>query len=167
MLPLSELVQWSPRGTVSVTYGIPTARVTEAQGALRKAGFRVTTDSGYQALDGETIICALRHPGSSNPIGEQQAELLTVAHAALTQSGIEARHVAHGVTMSGGTPAHRWVEVLASGVLTGLKVLADSEAEADTQLDWVAPTLARVGIARHQLTVRKPDGWPVQQMFGG
>jgi hypothetical protein len=68
--------------------------------------------------------------------------------------------------MSGGTPAHRWVEVLASGAPTGLKVLANSEAEAEAQLDRVAPTLARVGIGRQQLTVHEPHGWPVPQMFG-
>jgi hypothetical protein len=39
MLPLSELVQWSPRGTLSITFGIPDASVALAQRALRARGF--------------------------------------------------------------------------------------------------------------------------------
>lgn len=166
MLTLEELVQWSPPGTLTITYGVSAARVAQAKKALREAGFRVTADRGFEPQEGESIICALRHTGQRTPSAEIQAELLGAAQDALADAGIELRHVAHGVVMSGGTPAHRWLDVLADGVPIGIKVLADSQDEADEQLDHVTESLSQIGVIRDQLSIRAPDGWP-QRMFGG
>lgn len=166
MLALHELAQWSPPGTLTVTYGIPIPRVAETERALRGAGFRVTPDSAFEPQEGECIVCALRHTGERNPSCEAQAEQLRAARAAMVAIGVPIRHIAHGVTMSGGTPAHRWLEVLAREVPTGLKILAASEDEAEAELDHLAASLAHSGISRSELSVRAPAGWPVAQMFG-
>jgi hypothetical protein len=166
MLGLNELVQWSPPGTLGITYGVPTPRLAETEHALRRAGFRVTADPGLAPQEGECIVRVLRHLGERRPSGELQAEQLQAAQAALDGIGVPVRHIAHGVTMSGGTPAHRWLEVLACEIPTGLNVLAASEDEAKVQLDHLAASLAQSGISRSELSVRAPDGWPVVQMFG-
>jgi len=166
MLALGELVQWSPPGTLTVTYGVPTPRLAETEHALRGAGFRVTADSGFEPQEGECIVCALRHTGARNPSAEVQAELLRTAQAAVDAIGVPIRLVAHGVTMSGGTPAHRWLEVLAREVPIGLKILAASEDEAEAELDHLAASLAQSGMSRSELSVRAPAGWPVAEIFG-
>lgn len=125
-LSLEELVRWSPEGTVSTTYGVAPDKVSAAERALREAGFRVRSDRGYEARDGEALLCAFRHTGERQPSGESQRELLEAAEAALRSQAISARHVANGVTFAGGTPAHQWLKVLVAGVLTDVKVLARS-----------------------------------------
>lgn len=59
--------------------------------------------------------------------------------------GVDPVRVAHAVTISGGTPGHRWLTVAVNGIPTGLKVVASTEEEAERQLGQVAAVFASHG----------------------
>lgn len=159
VLPLEELVQWSPPRTIAITHGVPTPRFSDAERVLRGAGFRVRPELAYEARSGERLLCAFRHTGQRNPGGEIQHELLQLAEDALQGEDIEVQHVAHGLTIAGGTPGHRWLGVLAAGVHTGIKVLASSESELDQQLDDLArPLLTLASTAPCSQSRDRPAG---------
>ncbi len=166
ILPLDELVRWSPPGTVATTYGVPANRSVEAESALRKAGLRVRPEGSFEVRDGERLITVFRHYGQASPSGEIQRQHMDTAEAAFGRLNLEARHVASGVTMSGGTPGHRWLEITAAGVPTGMKFLAATEAEAEYELDRIAHPVVQAGTPRDVLGYIKPGGWPVASMFG-
>jgi Restriction endonuclease len=166
VLALDELVRWSPAGTVATTYGLPADHVSAAQAALRKAGVRVRDEQAYEAQDGELLVTAFRHYGQAHPSADIQQQFHETTQGAFRKLGLEPRHVASGVTMAGGTPGHRWLEVTAAGVPSGIKVIAATEAEAEAQLDRVATTFAQAGIPREALSYVKPEDWPVTTMFG-
>ena len=59
--------------------------------------------------------------------------------------------------MGGGTPAHRWLEVVTPDLQpTGVKILAAEEAEVDWELEGVSASLE---VPRDSLTVRPVEGW--------
>ena len=166
ILPLDELMRWSPPGTISTTYAVPVARLEEAEATLRSAGHRVRPDQAFEAREGEEIITVFRHYGQASPSAEIQHRHQATAELAFGKLNIDARHVAHGVTTSGGTPAHRWLEITVAGGVTGMKFLAATEAEAEAELDRIATTFGQNGVPREALGYVKPEGWPVTTMFG-
>ncbi len=166
VMSLSDLTAWCPPGTVNTTYRIPNSRVVDAEKALRTAGYRVYPDIGYPSTDDTVVLRVIRHYGTDRPPGDLQHGQIQQSQAALRRIGIEPVHVANAVTISGGTPAHRWLEVTANGVDTGFKVVAATESEAETKLDRIAHLFAQAGVTRQMLSVVKPEGWPVSQLFG-
>jgi hypothetical protein len=139
-------------------------RQADAEKALRNVGFRVALDTSFGVAPGEVAINVIRHYGTRTPSGEVQERHLAEAAAALRAVGVD--QVAHGITMGGGTPGHRWLTVAANGVPSDLKVVASTEEEAERELDQAAPVFAVQGIPREALSVIKPDGWPVPHLFG-
>ena len=90
-------------------------------------------------------VNVIRHYGTHTPSGEVQERHLAEAAAALRAVGVDQMRVAHGITMAGGTPGHRWLEVPVNGVPAGLKVVALTEKEAKRGLDQAAPVFAMEG----------------------
>lgn len=159
VLPLEELMRWSPPGTMTATYGLPAERMADAEQVLRDAGFRVRPDGSFEPCHGEKLISVFRHYGRRDPPAQVQRQHMEHAEKALSRVGITPRQVGHGITMSGGTPGHGWVEAAASGVPTGAKILAATEEEAEEQLDHIADSFARLGIRRAALSViSRTDG---------
>jgi hypothetical protein len=168
VLSLDELRVWSPPGTVTTTFRLPVDAQSEAERAFRERGFRVRPDSAYPPKKGEVVVAVFRHYGTLHPSADVQREQMDRTRAVLTETGIaEPVLVSHGITIGGGTPATRWLEVAADGIPTGLKICAANEAEAEKQLDRVADCLlAGVPGARSAISVIKPDDWPVRGTFG-
>jgi hypothetical protein len=166
VMTLQDLMAWSPPGTVTTMYRLPAERQADAEKVLRNAGFRVTPNVGLEASAGEVILNVIRHYGTRNPSGEVQWRHITESDAALRTIGVDRVQVAHSITISGGTPRHRWLVVAVNGVPTGLKVLASTEEEAERELDRVAAFIAAPGIPRQALSVIRPDGWPFPPLFG-
>jgi hypothetical protein len=165
VMSLGELVAWSPTGTVTVSYRLPADRQNDAERVLRNAGFRAVVSAAESTAD-QVVLDTIRHYGTRNPPGEVQTEQMEATRRALTTIGIEPVDVSHGVTMGGGTPAHRWLKVAVDGLPTDLKVLAATESEAEMQLDRVAVgAFSAQGIPRSALSVIRPDGWPVTGIF--
>jgi hypothetical protein len=166
VVPVEHLAAWSPRGTVNFEYAVPAEVYSEAVRAVRRAGFRVKpVEVGEWRGDVGVGFSAFRHFGVLSPSGEQQAEAREQLLAALQRIGVaEPVGLGNGVVSSGGTPSHRWLEVSAAGIPTGLKVLVSSEEDIADQLDAFAPTLFE-GFPREQLDVIRPDVWPIPMMF--
>jgi hypothetical protein len=165
VMTLEELRSWCPKGTISTTYRLPLVRRADAEKALRNAGFRVIPDSGYQAADDQVVLQVMRHYGVSNPSANVQWEHSAHAEVAFAKIGVEVTHVAHGVTMGGGTPAHRWLEVAVGGTPVGLKVLVANQADIERQLDHLAAMATFDGIPREAFSVITQEDWPVQDFF--
>jgi Restriction endonuclease len=166
-MTLDELKAWRPRGTVTTSYRIPAERQPEAEKALRNAGLRVVLTTAYETPEGDVVLEAFRHYGTSTPDGDVQRDHAVRAETALRQLGLDPIHVAGGVSIGGGTPAHRWLEIAVDGVPTGHRILAASETEAEQRLDQAAEDFLRAGISREALSVIKPEGWPVPPLFVG
>jgi hypothetical protein len=166
VMTLHELMAWSPPGTVTTTYRLPIDRQADAEKALRTAGFRVAPTNSFEASAGEVVLNVIRHYGMRTPSSEVQERHTAEAIAALRTIGADHTHVAHGITVGGGTPRHRWLAVAVNGAPAGLKVLASTEKEAERELDGVAAVFAAQGIPRDSLSVIRPDGWPVPRLFG-
>ncbi len=160
LLTPNELSAWSPRGTRSVSFRLNAAQAQRAAEALRAKGLRVRPDPELRHSDDEIVLTAFGHFGSD----PAEDELVPRAQTALAAAGLSAKMASAGVTISGGTPAHRWLEVTGpTGDLLGLKVLAGTEDEAEQELKRVAETL---GLPRALLGVERPPGWPVTGLFG-
>jgi hypothetical protein len=129
IMTLEDLKAWKPRGTVTTSYRLPAGQRAEAEKALRNAGFRVVQDPAYETTPEKLVLEIFRHYATPNPGADLQRSHSSRAEAALRGVGLEPVHVSHGVTVSGGTPAFRWLEVAIKGVASGLKVLADSETK--------------------------------------
>jgi len=168
-LSLTELQAWRPKGTVTDHYRIPAATRAEAERQLRRAGFRITLDATYPPTDAEVVLAVFRHYGTTNPPGELQTEGWERITAAFAKAGVpEPVLVSHGITFGGGTPGHRWLEISANGVPTNLRFAAATEAEAAELLDSMRETFAgQTGLPSQAFDVIKPEGWPVQGLFGG
>jgi hypothetical protein len=165
VMSLKELMAWRPRGTVTTTYRLSADRQADAEKVLRNAGFRVTPDPGFPAAEDEVTLSVIRHYGTKNPPGDVQQRHVAEAEAALRKILVDPVHVAHGITVDGGTPGHRWLTVAVNGIPTELKVVASTEHEAEQNLDQVADSL-QGRVARDALSVIRPDGWPVTSLFG-
>jgi hypothetical protein len=161
VLTLDELAQWRPRGTVHASYRIASQHQERASAALREGGLRVRPDPGLEASEEQVVLEAFAHPGLPTESGAHTVAEL--AERVLGGAGVSFEMAGSGVTAGGGTPAHRWLEVTVKGARAGLKVLADSEAAAEAELDAVARDIQ---VSREALSYEKPEGWPPQGLFG-
>lgn len=154
LMTLAQLRAWQPPGTVSTSFRISRAHEADGVRALRRAGFRVAPDPGMASSDGEVVLDAFRHYGINRPPGEQQSQHLERATETLAQAGVPASVAATGVTIGGGTPAHRWLDVTSGeGCPIGLKILAASDTDVDRELDRLA---ADFRVPRQALSVAAP-----------
>jgi hypothetical protein len=165
VVSVEELAAWSPQGTYTWEYAVPEALYPEATRALRRAGFRVSwVDVDAWRGDVGVGARAFRHFGTASPDGLVLAEAEDRLLAVLRGVGVSAPVLlGSGVVTSGGTPGHRWLEVLHAGQATGMRVLAANEAEIAEQLDWLAETFPDV--RRDEIDVLRPDEWPIPLMF--
>ncbi len=162
VVTVDELASWSPKGTIHASFRVPTADAERASAALRNAGMRVRPDPGLTQSDAEVVLQAYGHFGTGD--ADEQRELIERATQALDAGGIATEMAASGVSVDGGTPAHRWLQVTdRAGDHVGIKILADSEAAVDRALDRFANDL---GVPREDLDVERPEGWPVTGLFG-
>jgi len=162
VVTLDELRQWSPRGTVHASYRVQIEKEQAVARRLRSVGFRVRSDATLEHSASEVVLEVFRHYGESS--GDEQRRLMEDAACVLAEDGLPVIVAAHGVSIGGGTPAHRWLEVVGTeGQRLGLKVLADSDAEVQRQLDELALNLR---LPRDVLDVDRPDDWPVRGLFG-
>jgi hypothetical protein len=104
------------------------------------------------------VLTAFGHFGDTG-----NDELTPRVWEALADARVSATTVSSGVTVGGGTPAHRWLEVTLGGQDTGLKVLAGSDEEASRELANVAQSL---GLPVDLLGVDCPPNWPRAGLFG-
>jgi hypothetical protein len=158
VLTLRELEQWSPKGTVHVSYRLPLHRAGEARAALVRVGLRVREDRGLDHRDDQIVLEAFRYPP-----GEGERSLRDVAQEALTEAGLPFDVAASGTAIGGGTPAHRWLEVTDGGRPTSLKILVSTEAEVGQELDRIA---TEFHVVRETLDVIRPSEWPITGLFG-
>lgn len=160
VLTIDELRRWNPPGTFSVRFGIPRSSAEAAAAALRKSGLRVGWDSTLARAPEEVVVEAYRMP----PAGDDgQRQVISQAEGALGGAQVEYRHASHGITIVGGTPAFRWLQITVAGEPTHLRVPAASELEAEEQLDATAKTLR---LPRSEVDFIRPDDWPVAGLFG-
>lgn len=158
VLTLSELEQWSPKGTVHISFRLPRDRAEDARAALVRAGLRTREDRGLAHREAKIVLEAYRYP---RPSGERT--LNEVAEEALTGAGIPIDVAATGTAIGGGTPAHRWLEVTDGRQPVNLKILVSNEVEVEQELERVA---AEFGAARETLDVIRPPNWPITGLFG-
>lgn len=158
-LSVAELAKWQPRGTVTQVVEIPTSELERATRALREAGLRVRLTG--QSTEQHSIQ-VFRHYGEANPSAETQRAHHHQTHTVLTGLGVPYRSVSGGFTVSGGTPAHRWIPVRAAGNPYVLKVLAAAEAELEGELLRLTQIF---GVPRALLTADRPQGWPATSAF--
>lgn len=159
VLTLGELEQWSPAGTAHVSYRLPVDRASDARAAFFRAGLRVRQDApGLERSSDEIVLVAFRfETGDEGPLGDIAAE-------ALAADDLPVDVAASGKTAAGGTPAHRWLEVVnEQRQLVGLRILVDGETEIERQLTDLA---ARAGARRESLDVVRPPEWPIKGLFG-
>jgi hypothetical protein len=162
VLSLDDLARWMPSGTVLATVRLAAANGPAATKALRKVGLRVRPDNGFQHGPHEVVLTAFAHWGSGS--ADDQTRLLALAGDALVSRNIPFESVSHGVTIGGGTPAHRWLEVIdRAGQPHGIKILASDEQDVDSELERIATML---GLCRDDLDVARPQGWPPVGLFG-
>ncbi len=168
VMTLGELASWAPSGTVGTEYRIPADKQGAASRALRRAGLRVSPSTAYPSTEDEVVIRVFRHYGVRSPSSEVQTGQWEQARAALAKVGIpDPVQVSSGITIGGGTPGHRWLEVTVEGHPVGLKILAATEAEAEEQLQRVRELGAGHGLPTAVVSYIKPDDWPVQRLFAG
>jgi hypothetical protein len=170
VMTLSELAQWQPQGTVHTCYRIPVDRRSHAERLLRRSGFRVVLESAFPCGEDEVVLNVFRHYGTTHPSGDVQAQGALRAQEALRVAGIPTPvHVSHGVSIGGGTPGHRWLQVTLGAVPTGWKILAASEEEAARELGHVVEALSQLlgaKVSVDDLDVIRPEGWPSKSFFG-
>lgn len=162
VLSLDELNSWIPPGTVTMSVRIPATGLQTAEAALRRIGHRVRVAQGWPEEVGTVVVESYRHYGTAHPTGETQTGHHDSGRVALATAGVEATQIASGITIGGGTPASRWIPILYRGTAVGLKILAATEAEADDELDRLA---APLNLDRTELSIERPDGWPVTRIF--
>lgn len=165
LLPVDLLEQWMPQGTVTFEYAVPSELFVDAARAARRAGFRVrqTNVADDRELPTHQGLSAYRHFGVKSPSVGEQVSAREQLLRALTGAGVaEPVALGSGITIGGGTPAHRYLEVAVRGEPTGLKVLVASEEDIDKELLSVAEW---VGLSRESLDVIRPDVWPVPLRF--
>lgn len=158
-LSAAELASWRPVGTVFQEIAIPSADAERATRPLRETGLRVTVKEHDTR---QVCIEVFRHYGTTNPSGDLQRAQHELVDKTLAKLGIPHRSVSNGITISGGTPGHRWLAVHLPGGADVLKVSAATEAELETQVVILARSL---GIPPALLTVDRPDGWPPSAGF--
>jgi hypothetical protein len=158
VLTLPELEQWSPKGTVHVSYRLPVDCASIARAALVGAGLRVRDDRHLDRCDDQIILEAFRYPHR-----EGKRALGEIAETALSAAGLPVDIAASGTAIGGGTPAHRWLEISHDGHATGVKILVSTEAEVEKELDRFA---AELHVIQGTLDVIRPSDWPLTSLFG-
>lgn len=144
------------RGTVSATFAVATEEIEAAIAVLAKAGFR-----SHPGHDSGTVVAG-KHYGTDSPDGDIQHAHMEKAQSSLAAAGIDAVLRSSGVTIGGGTPEHRWLELYTSDLqpllVEGepLRILAATDEEASQELDALARQL---GIDRDSITVRPAPQW--------
>lgn len=162
IVTIAELSAWSPNGTIHVSFRLPAGDAGRESRVLREAGMRVRPDPALARSADEVVLVAFGHFGE--PSGEAQRDLSLRAIAALRDAGLPVDTAGSGVSIGGGTPAHRWLEVTDSaGLRLGLKLLAASEHDVQLELGRIAASLA---VAEGSLDVERPPGWPPTGLFG-
>jgi hypothetical protein len=159
-LTMEELRAWSPQGTMNWRMRINSEDEEPVTKKLRDAGFRVSTKE--RSDNSEVIIELLRHSGEAHPSGDVQVRYRAEIESAFEKIDVPYVPIGSGVTVGGGTPAHRWLEVTIDGMPSGTKVVAASERDVESQLDM----LADLGLRRASLDVIRPEGWPLPGLFG-
>jgi hypothetical protein len=81
-----------------------------------------------------------------------------LADKTLAKRGIPHRSLSNGITIGGGTPSHRWLDVHLPGRVGIFKALAATETQLENQLVILARDL---GVPSALLSVDRPDGWPL------
>ncbi len=163
VMSLEELEAWKPIGTVQHSVRIAVSDLDRAFDALRRSGFRAAEDASAPHQGNDIVLQAFRHYGTPTPTAETQALHTTELARALVAAHIPFAEVAHGVVIVGGTPSARWLRVTVAGVVSELRVLAETEADVNPQLERIA---ALRGIAPELMGVEHPDGWPNREQFG-
>lgn len=158
-LSVAELTSWRPAGTVFQVIEIPGTDAERATRSLREAGLRVTVKE-HEAQ--QVRIEVFRHYGTTNPSGDLQRAQHNLTDKTLAKLGIPHRSASNGITISGGTAGHRWLDIHLPGGANVLKVSAVTEAELENQVVILAREL---GIPPALLTVDRPDGWPLSAAF--
>lgn len=158
-LSVGDLSRWRPPGTVTYTYEIATGREVELARALRNLGYRVAFSEGSDV--GRVLMDVFRHYGTRSPSGEVQGEQSTQACRVLDSLGVEYVGRSSGISIGGGTPGHRWIQVLVAGQ-PFVKILAATWDEFNSQLDGV---VSHFGIPRELITADVPEGWPFAGPF--
>jgi Restriction endonuclease len=155
----ADLETWSPPQTRHLTLGVPTQEVGRALDVLTEARVRArpTTWGGLEET-GESAIQVLRHFGTPNPDPDVELAWWASVRTVLDQAGITSRHLAHGVTFSGGTPKSRWVIVKHDGapLPSPLKILAASVEDAQSQLHEMEDEF---GLSTGSLTIDQHPTW--------
>jgi hypothetical protein len=131
VVTLDQLVSWSPRDTVGTTVAIAASEVERATTLLEKAGLRVRHAG---RCGDEAEIEVFRHYPGSGSDANVQASHHNRVYDTLGRAAIPHRTVSTGVTIDGGTPAHRWIPV-AQTPAGPLKVLASSQAELEQRVE--------------------------------
>lgn len=167
VMTVDELVRWQPPGTVHFDYEVSRHNAESAARMLRRAGFRVTLDR-IETSDGNVVLSSYQHFGTTNPGGDVQEQARSRVLQALQRAGVrEPLCRASGITISGGTPLHGPIQVTLAGQ-PFVKVFATSVEEVEKQLEIIATgLLGGVSGAREALSFVKPEGWPMEVLFGG
>lgn len=163
MLSLEELAGWRPAGTRFVRYRVKQRDADSAGAAMRRAGFRVCSVTLGATADDEVALEGFRHypraagaPDMFGPLGD-----------ALRSVGVEPQVIGSGVSIGGGTPRHRWLEVTVEGQPSGLNAMAADEKELAEALDRVWKELWRGRVERAAMDALRPEDWPTPpRMFG-
>jgi DNA-binding PadR family transcriptional regulator len=169
VMTLGELAAWRPPGTFETLYRVPRDRKPVVENTLRRAGFRVMTGTEPRLADDEAGLSVFRHYGTTRPSPDVQRAAWDLVRDALAKIGIGPLEIlSYGIVADGGTPAHRWLEVSVGGMPIGLKIVAATEAEAAKQLESVRSNFTQIfGMpVPGQLDVIRPEGWPIQSIFG-
>jgi Restriction endonuclease len=165
VLSVEQLAKWSPPGTVATTCRFPRAYRDKAERQLRRAGFRVEESKAWPPTEIEVVLQISRHYGMSRPDGGIQASQWDGARAALRNAGVEDPvHVSNGIQVGGGDPRKPWLQMTIDGHPTDMRFEATDEAEAEAQLDVVAPIFMNsFALDRTRISYVRPDNWPVQE----
>jgi Restriction endonuclease len=157
VLSRTDLDRWSPPGTRSVTVIVPSTQGDAARAAFVDAGFRVRVGPDA-APSGHVSVQAFRLADIADGTEFQER-----AMKALGDANIDVHTTATGVSIGGGTPAHRWIPIYPAGSAEPLRVLAATEAELQAEVAKLAELL-RVPIS--ELRADPPEGWPFADTFG-
>lgn len=157
VLGRDELDQWSPAGTRSVSFALARGDCDLARHALVRAGYRVR-DQSSSWPDDDCVFEAFRLGVADDELDEFYDRVFRE----LGQADIKVRRIGSGVTIGGGTPLHRWINVFAAANPIPFKILAATKDDLERELEHVARSL---GCAVSDLRPEPPDGWPPQDTF--
>jgi hypothetical protein len=140
---------------------LPIGDLERAAKSLREAGFRVHRKEDEATAPQQVRIDVFRHYGTTNPSADIQRSQLDRADAVFAKLGVSYRLVSHGLSISGGTPRHRWIDLHFPGGGI-LKALAATETELEAQVARYAEDL---GIPRSSIVIDRPENWPLPVGF--